>query len=110
MIADLVLSFKCWPQPSYRDCKYSARMKRRRDVVGVSWQAMLDMQLHSIKSYSAASWGPDIAVHVITQRYAQLTTSLLLLNADYQARAVMCIWRSITLPFINPGCCMKAQC
>lgn len=43
------------------------------------------MQLQSIKGYNAASWGPDITVHIITQRYAELTTSLLLLNADYQA-------------------------
>ena len=43
------------------------------------------MQLQSIKGYNAASWGPDITAHIITQRYAELTTSLLLLNTDYQA-------------------------
>ncbi|KAK9822680.1 hypothetical protein WJX81_008329 [Elliptochloris bilobata] len=48
------------------------------------FKGMLDAQLQSMKGYNAASWGPDIAVHIITQRYAQLTTSLLLLNADYQ--------------------------
>ena len=51
---------------------------------------MLDVQLQSIKGYNAANWGPDIAAHVVTQRYAQLTTSLLLLNADYQARPATC--------------------
>ncbi len=47
---------------------------------------MLDLQLQSIKGFNAANWSSDAAVHFITQRYAQLTTSLLLLNADYQAR------------------------
>ena len=55
-------------------------------AAGAPVQAMLDVQLQSIKGYNAANWGPDIAVHMVTQRYAQLTTSLLLLNADYQAR------------------------
>ena len=67
---------------------WSATMVSASDehAVGVPVQAMLDVQLQSIKGYSAASWGPDIAAHVVTQRYAQLTSSLLLLNADYQAR------------------------
>lgn len=55
-------------------------------AAGAPVQAMLDVQLQSIKGYNAANWGPEIAAHVVTQRYAQLTTSLLLLNADYQAR------------------------
>ena len=45
---------------------------------------MLDMQLQSMKAYNPASFGQDPGLHFITQRYALLTTSLLLLNADYQ--------------------------
>jgi hypothetical protein len=47
-------------------------------------QAILDMQLASMKAYNPASFGADPGVHFITQRYALLTTSLLSLNADYQ--------------------------
>ena len=52
----------------------------------MSWllQVMLDVQLTSMKSYNPASFGGDPGLHFITQRYAMLTTSLLLLNADYQ--------------------------
>ena len=49
-----------------------------------SLQVMLDVQLTSMKSYNPASFGGDPGLHFITQRYAMLTTSLLLLNADYQ--------------------------
>ena len=47
-------------------------------------QALFDMQLSSIKHYSIGSFTPDVKVHFIVYRYAQLTASLLLLNADYQ--------------------------
>lgn len=47
-------------------------------------QAMLDMQLASMKAYNPTNFGADPSLHFITQRYAQLTTSLLSLNADYQ--------------------------
>ena len=50
-------------------------------------QAMFDMQLSSIKAYSpGGAFAEDTRPHFITQRYAQLTASLLLLNADYQVR------------------------
>ena len=49
-----------------------------------SLQVMLDVQLTSMKSYNPAGFGGDPGLHFITQRYAMLTTSLLLLNADYQ--------------------------
>lgn len=45
---------------------------------------MLDTQLTSMKAYNPAGFGQDPGLHFITQRYALLTTSLLLLNADYQ--------------------------
>ena len=51
-------------------------------------QVMLDMQLTSMKAYNPANFGQDTGLHFITQRYALLTTSLLLLNADYQVRAM----------------------
>ena len=47
-------------------------------------QALFDLQLSSIKHYAIASFVPDVKVHYIVQRYAQLTASLLSLNADYQ--------------------------
>ncbi len=50
-------------------------------------QVLLDMQLVSMKSYNPANFGQDPSLHFITQRYAMLTTSLLLLNADYQVLA-----------------------
>ncbi len=49
---------------------------------------MLDMQLTSMKAYNPANFGQDTGLHFITQRYALLTTSLLLLNADYQVSSV----------------------
>lgn len=48
------------------------------------WQVILDMQLSSMKAYNPPNFGQDPSLHFITQRYAMLTTSLLLLNADYQ--------------------------
>ena len=53
-------------------------------------QAMLDVQLASMKGYNPASFGADPSLHFITQRYAQLTTSLLSLNADYQVCCNCC--------------------
>ena len=50
-----------------------------------SSQALLDTQLASVKEYNTASFTLATDVHPITMRYAELTTSLLLLNADYQA-------------------------
>lgn len=49
-----------------------------------SLQAMLDNQLVSMRAFNPANFGQDPSLHFITQRYAMLTTSLLLLNADYQ--------------------------
>ncbi|CAL5229904.1 g13324 [Coccomyxa viridis] len=48
------------------------------------FKVMLDMQLQSMRAYNPANFGQDPGLHFITQRYALLTTSLLLLNADYQ--------------------------
>jgi hypothetical protein len=47
-------------------------------------QTILDSQLQSMKAYNPPNFGQDPSLHFITQRYAMLTTSLLLLNADYQ--------------------------
>eukprot|EP00884_Botryococcus_braunii_P014708 jgi/Botrbrau1/23238/Bobra.0041s0074.1 len=51
-----------------------------------SWgpQVLLDMQLGSVKAFNVAAFGEDTRVQPLTQRYATLTTSLLLLNAAYQ--------------------------
>jgi hypothetical protein len=51
-------------------------------------QVLLDMQLASIKGFNIPGFSEDTRIHVLTQRYATLTTSLLLLNADYQVRNV----------------------
>ncbi|KAK9908133.1 hypothetical protein WJX75_003087 [Coccomyxa subellipsoidea] len=48
------------------------------------FKVLLDMQLSSMKAYTPPNFGQDPSLHFITQRYAMLTTSLLLLNADYQ--------------------------
>ena len=57
-------------------------------------QALFDMQLSSIKHYNIGTFTPDVKVHHIVLRYAQLTASLLCLNADYQvcfkSLAVIC--------------------
>ena len=45
---------------------------------------MLDMQLASMKAFNPPAFGNNTSLHVITQRYTLLTTSLLSLNADYQ--------------------------
>lgn len=43
------------------------------------------MQLASVTSYVVPAAAPArLEVHPVTQRYAHLTASLLLLNADYQ--------------------------
>lgn len=56
-------------------------------LMGHAWvQVMLDMQLQSMRAYNPAGFGQDPGLHFITQRYALLTTSLLLLNADYQVQ------------------------
>jgi len=47
-------------------------------------QALFDLQLSSIKHYNIGTFTPDVKVHHIVHRYAQLTASLLSLNADYQ--------------------------
>jgi hypothetical protein len=52
-------------------------------------QVLPDMQLASIKGFNIAGFSEDTRIHVLTQRYATLTTSLLLLNADYQVSAVV---------------------
>ena len=57
-------------------------------------QALFDLQLSSIKHYNIGTFTPDVKVHHIVLRYAQLTASLLCLNADYQvcfkSRPVVC--------------------
>lgn len=50
-------------------------------------QLLFELQLRSIAHYNIATFSEDTKVHFITQRYAQLTTSLLLLNADYNVRS-----------------------
>jgi len=50
-------------------------------------QALFDLQLGSIKHYNIGTFTPDVKVHYIVHRYAQLTASLLCLNADYQVSA-----------------------
>ena len=47
-------------------------------------QALLDMQLASMKAFNPPAFGSNTSLHVTTQRYALLTSSLLSLNADYQ--------------------------
>lgn len=47
-------------------------------------QALFDLQLSSVKHYNIGTFTPDVKVHHIVLRYAQLTASLLCLNADYQ--------------------------
>lgn len=42
------------------------------------------MQLASLKNYPATAPSTKLDVHPVAARYAQLTASLLLLNADYQ--------------------------
>ena len=75
----------------------------------MSWslQVMLDVQLTSMKSYNPASFGGDPGLHFITQRYAMLTTSLLLLNADYQVSGLSAS-RSL-LTGGTPCSCSRAQ-
>ncbi|KAK9819744.1 hypothetical protein WJX72_001832 [[Myrmecia] bisecta] len=48
------------------------------------FKSLFDLQLASIKNYNPGSFSEDVKLHFITQRYAQLTASLLQLNADYQ--------------------------
>ncbi|DBA84296.1 TPA: hypothetical protein ACH3X2_006350 [Trebouxia sp. C0005] len=48
------------------------------------FKALFDLQLGSIKHYNIGTFTPDVKVHHIVHRYAQLTASLLSLNADYQ--------------------------
>jgi hypothetical protein len=52
----------------------------------LSPQSLFDVQLTSLKSFPAAAPSAKLDVHPVTARYAQLTASLLLLNADYQVR------------------------
>ncbi len=59
------------------------------------------MQLSSMKAYTPPNFGQDPSLHFITQRYAMLTTSLLLLNADYQVSHTLC-W--IFLPLKTDWC------
>ena len=54
-------------------------------------QALFDLQLSSIKHYNIGTFSPDVKVHYIVHRYAQLTASLLALNADYQVCPAHCI-------------------
>ena len=53
-------------------------------------QALFDLQLGSIKHYNIGTFSPDVKVHHIVHRYAQLTASLLCLNADYQVSLISC--------------------
>ena len=71
----------------------------------LAWaQVMLDMQLQSMRAYNPANFGQDPGLHFITQRYALLTTSLLLLNADYQVRNT-CHAPLITAPITSVAGC-----
>ncbi|KAK9838884.1 hypothetical protein WJX74_005159 [Apatococcus lobatus] len=47
-------------------------------------KAAFDLQLSSIKQCGNTSIHDSVQVHPITQRYAQLTSAMLILNADYQ--------------------------
>jgi hypothetical protein len=47
-------------------------------------QSLFDVQLTSLKAFTATAPSSKLDVHPVTARYAQLTASLLLLNADYQ--------------------------
>lgn len=52
---------------------------------------VFDAQLVSVKEYRVAGGGPPrLELLPLTQRYAALTTSLLLLNADYEVSSPMC--------------------
>ncbi len=53
-------------------------------LCAVGPQLVFDNQLSSIKNFPATAPSAKLDVHPITARYAQLTASLLLLNADYQ--------------------------
>jgi hypothetical protein len=68
-------------------------------------QVLLDMQLSSMKAYTPPNFGQDPSLHFITQRYAMLTTSLLLLNADYQVRRC----QPCTQPLVFAQPCTIAQ-
>lgn len=48
------------------------------------FKSVFDMQLASLKNYPATAPSTKLDVHPVAARYAQLTASLLLLNADYQ--------------------------
>lgn len=51
-------------------------------------QIVFDAQMASLKSFSMPGGGSaeNVRVQTVTQRYAALEASLLLLNADFQAR------------------------
>lgn len=54
-------------------------------------QVVFDLHLGSIKSFNiATTFTQEFKVHYLTQRYAQLTSSLLLLNADYSVLFSLC--------------------
>ncbi len=66
-------------------------------------QVVFDMQLGSVTGYVVPAAAPArLEVHPVTQRYAQLTASLLLLNADYQVGAEPC--PAASAPWHLPRC------
>lgn len=68
------------------------------------------MQLGSIKHYVIGTFSPDVKVHFIVYRYAQLTASLLLLNADYQVPPALPAVDS-PYPILCVGtCCIAVAC
>ena len=80
-------------------------------------QLVFDMQLLSIKNFPAAAPSTKLDVHPVTARYAQLTASLLLLNADYQVRLTgKCLtsqplWYLVLCrPYRAYRCCLNQAC
>lgn len=68
-------------------------------------QALFDLQLSSIKHYTIGSFVPDVKVHFIVHRYAQLTASLLSLNAAYQVHPAPLLQpMALALQHTHPGC------
>lgn len=53
-------------------------------AAGFRLQAVLDGQLASLKAFNLASFAEVVKLHPVTQRYATLTASMLLLNSDLQ--------------------------
>lgn len=48
-------------------------------------QAVLNTHLASVKAVNPATFAENVQLHPVTSKYGVLTTSLLLLNSDFQA-------------------------